>query len=460
MKQICCSWIEECELEGNGAVIRALSESIYQFDEIHLFYQDFFEAQVVQYEERLALETKIVLHPVQLNDPESYQEIYQATERILRGILSQESVLLHYHINSGNAHMATVAILLGKTIFPGELYQSYLDQEHDIHQIYRVDIPLSVEEDLLPALRKRADQSSFDRWRRYALSEKIMISSEHLKSIQKIAAYDLPVLILGEPGTEKQAVAKMIHQISDRKKERFIEIDCYGDFGNLSDINGATLYFNELSVLTFKQQQVLLQILRGYYREKVIDCRLIVATDQKTHELVSGRKLREELYYMLSVATIKLSPLRERQQILIDIAEILLDQINREMKVNDDLFEDRYLSPSAQHLIRAYRWPGNVDELYQTLRRVVLWGDGPKIDQDLLRKQMIDPPRLVDFSFEELSEAEPIQLDQIVNEVKRHYIKQALKIAGNNKTRSAKMLGYKSHQSLDYDINKLDIFLK
>ncbi len=123
-------------------------------------------------------------------------------------------------------------------------------------------------------------------------------------------------------------------------------------------------------------------------------------------------------------------------------------------------FQYRILTLSAQKLIQSYHWPGNIDELYHTLKRVVLWGSGAAIDDQMLQQQMIDPPKIDFYSFETLTEDHPIEMEEIICEVKRRYIKQALKITHNNKSRAAKMLGYKSHQRLDYDLNKLEIVLK
>ncbi len=239
-------------------------------------------------------------------------------------------------------------------------------------------------------------------------------SPEMLKvfaNIKKIATTDAAILLKGDKGTGKKLAAKIIHERSLRNKGPFVSINCtaipeplldqelFGyDKVSLTDAtaqkngmiemaNGGTLFLDEIENLPVHLQVKLLRLLQDRKIQKVgsreeidIDTRIIAATNIDLQKAIKEGKFREDLYYNISVITIELPPLRDRDDDILLLAHSFLNKFNYAHKKNIKGF-----SQTAIRALESYEWPGNVRELENKIQRAVIMSDDQVINpQELL----------------------------------------------------------------------------
>ena len=226
--------------------------------------------------------------------------------------------------------------------------------------------------------------------------------------IRKTAPADVTVLIQGESGTGKELVARAIHQQSKRASASLVCVNCAaipetlieselfghekGAFtgasasrtGLVEAADGGTLFLDEIGELPLDAQARLLRVLQegeirkiGSVETRHVDVRLIAATHRDLRALSKSGEFRLDLYYRLNVMQIELPPLRERQDDVLKIADILLEKACQR--------HDRAglrLSRAARQDLRDYPWPGNVRELENALERGVILAEGHLIHPD------------------------------------------------------------------------------
>jgi two-component system NtrC family response regulator len=228
--------------------------------------------------------------------------------------------------------------------------------------------------------------------------------------VRKVAASNVPVLIVGESGTGKEMVARTIHALSSRHAELFQPINCgsipetlleselfgheQGAFagavgqvrGKLESADNGTLLLAEVEgmspllqvkMLRFLQEKVV-QRIGGTY-DIPIDVRIIASTNIDIEKAVTGKKIREDLYYNLGVIKISLPPLRERGDDIILLSHFFLRKYAAEYNKRVRTF-----STVATRYLLEYDWPGNVCELENKVRRAVVMADGPVVEPSLL----------------------------------------------------------------------------
>ncbi|WP_085920169.1 sigma-54-dependent transcriptional regulator [Halomonas sp. CSM-2] len=226
--------------------------------------------------------------------------------------------------------------------------------------------------------------------------------------IRKTAPADVTVLILGESGTGKELVARALHQQSKRAKAPLICVNCAaipetlieselfghekGAFtgasaartGLVEAADGGTLFLDEIGELPLDAQARLLRVLQegeirkiGSVETRHVDVRLIAATHRDLRALSKSGEFRLDLYYRLNVMQIELPPLREREDDVLEIADILLDKACKRHER-----QGLRLSRAARHELRDYPWPGNVRELENALERGVILAEGHLIHPD------------------------------------------------------------------------------
>ncbi|MFY0992235.1 sigma-54-dependent transcriptional regulator [Halomonas sp. C05BenzN] len=237
--------------------------------------------------------------------------------------------------------------------------------------------------------------------------------------IRKTAPADVTVLIQGESGTGKELVARAIHQQSKRAAAPLICVNCAaipetlieselfghekGAFtgasaartGLVEAADGGTLFLDEIGELPLDAQARLLRVLQegeirkiGSVETRHVDVRLIAATHRDLRALSKTGEFRLDLYYRLNVMQIDLPPLRERDEDILEIADVLLDKAcHRHGR------EGLRLSRAARRTIHDYPWPGNVRELENALERGVILAEGHLIHPDDLG--LSAPPRPV-----------------------------------------------------------------
>ncbi|RUL88848.1 sigma-54-dependent transcriptional regulator [Tautonia sociabilis] len=219
---------------------------------------------------------------------------------------------------------------------------------------------------------------------------------------ETIAATRAPVLIHGEPGTGKSLVARTLHHQSPRGRGPFIELRCLGDpseeieralfgerpavgpatAGELARARGGTLYIDDVATLGPELQGRLLRLLRdgeyeplGSSRVERSDVRLVLGTREDLVEQVERGRFRQDLYYRISVVTLKLPPLRHRGSDIERLAEHFRARAAKRF--------DRPIigfAPQALVMLRRYHWPGNVQELEAAIERAVLLCRGRYIE--------------------------------------------------------------------------------
>jgi DNA-binding NtrC family response regulator len=275
-------------------------------------------------------------------------------------------------------------------------------------------------------------------------------------TIDKVAATEADILILGENGTGKELVARALHRQSPRAGEVFINVDMgaiaetlfeselfghmKGAFtdarenrpGRFELASGGTLFLDEIGNLSLAMQAKLLSVLEtrkvtrlGSNAPREIDIRLICATNMPLYDMVTRNEFRQDLLYRINTVEIQLPPLRERQE---DTA-LLVDHFL-------GIFSKKYkksitgVSAPALKKLERYLWPGNIRELMHTLERAVI----------LAESQMLQP---ADFLFPDTEkEVEGVVFDNYnLEDVEKAVIRKALKKNEGNVSHAAKDLG-------------------
>jgi DNA-binding NtrC family response regulator len=179
-----------------------------------------------------------------------------------------------------------------------------------------------------------------------------------------------------------------------------------------------------------------------------VDVRIIAATHRNlVHDVRDGR-FREDLFYRLAIAVLRLPALREREGDLSLLVDHVLKEINKDNMAAG--LGERSLTPAAKGRLVRHKWPGNVRELANTLRRAAVWSSTSVLDASDIEDALLpmeggdevdairDRPIGAGFS-----------LDGLVNEVQQHYIAKALELTQGRKVEAARLLGLKSHQVLN-----------
>jgi two-component system response regulator HydG len=229
---------------------------------------------------------------------------------------------------------------------------------------------------------------------------------ELLKRAARFARSDAPVVVLGETGTGKEVVARVLHANSGRSKEPFVAVNVAalpaelleselfghgkGAFtgaasarrGLFEEANGGTLFLDEIGEMPLPLQAKLLRALQdgevrrvGENRAFAVDVRIVCATHRDPAERVRQGLFREDLYFRLKVLTLKVPPLRARPEDVLPLAnQFLRDEKPRRRGFRED----------AERCLLAYRWPGNVRELQNAVKHGAALASGPEIAaQDL-----------------------------------------------------------------------------
>jgi two-component system response regulator HydG len=225
-----------------------------------------------------------------------------------------------------------------------------------------------------------------------------------MNSVSKVAKTDANILLLGENGTGKELIAKLIHHQSLRKEQPFIKVDVgsltptlfeselfghkKGAFtdaredriGRMELANGGTLFLDEVGNLALPLQTKLLSALQnreitplGSNKSLSINIRLISATNLDIHEAVRAGQFREDLLYRINTVEITLPPLRLRSDDIIPLAIHFLATYSSKYR------KEKILGAEALKYLQKYSWPGNVRELQHAVERAVIMSDQPEL---------------------------------------------------------------------------------
>ena len=297
--------------------------------------------------------------------------------------------------------------------------------------------------------------------------------------IEKIAGTDSTVLVMGESGTGKEMAARAIHFLSHRREKPFVSINCgalpenlleselfghsKGSFtGAVADKKGmfevavqGTLFLDEVGELSPWTQVKLLRALQekkirrvGGTEEIDVDVRIMAATNQDLKVMTEKGEFREDLYYRLNVISFEMPPLRERKPdlplLLTHFLEKHCQRMRRKMK---------RIAPEAMSVLESYPWPGNVRELENIIERVVAIEERETITEESLPADL--------FLAQDVPESKYIlqpgfSLNDYVDKVTCHFLKEALAATGGNLKETAGLLGL-NYRSLRYLIEKYSL---
>jgi len=274
--------------------------------------------------------------------------------------------------------------------------------------------------------------------------------------IEKVAATDANVLILGENGTGKELVARAIHQRSNRKDAVFVGVDMgaitetlfeselfghkKGAFtdaredrtGRFEIANNGTLFLDEIGNLSMSLQSKLLTALQNRHITRIgtnqpvpVDIRLISATNMPIHDLVGENQFRQDLLYRINTVEIRLPALRERMEDIPLITDHFIQKYCKKYRK-----EIKGISAQALKILQLYHWPGNVRELQHALERAIIMSEGDELtDHDFAFLKTGGG----NFTGEESS----LNLD----DVERSVIQKALNMHQGNISKAANDLG-------------------
>ena len=421
------------------------------------------------YIEWLAPQTSAALDGrlVDLNNPTDFRKIYQIAGDAIRSALdeyAEENPELTFHVSPGTSQMAAVWILM-RAQFPAQLIQTSIEAGLEL-----IDIPFEISAELVSQELAPKDEEltrmvglfnanpidSFD----YQSEVMVRLLGKAVKASKRA----VPVFIEGEPGTEKRELAQAIHKGGPRCDAAFIHVDCaafdvadlepriFGESGDNSRsawlcAENGTLYLESVELLPPTLQARLLTALTHTTPKSP---RMIVSSRVNLHAATTEGQFREDLFYSLAVVLLKIPPLRERTGDLGGIIETVLARVNEEAQ-DEPGFKPRQLSPAARDLLMRQAWPGNMYELLNTLRRTVVWSDSERIGEDAVWDALLSVTGRINSAdtILGLPIEDGVDIQKKVAEVVMHYIDRVREYTAGNKSRTAKLLGLSSYQTLE-----------
>jgi DNA-binding NtrC family response regulator len=284
-----------------------------------------------------------------------------------------------------------------------------------------------------------------------------------LEDLKAVATADTTVLLTGETGTGKGVIARVIHQLSERKGA-FVEVNCAsvpehlleseffghekGAFtgatstkkGKFEIASEGTIFLDEIGEMDRPLQAKLLRVLQDGTFERLgsnatlkTDARIVCATNKDLQQEVSEGRFREDLYFRLNVFPVRLKPLRERREAIPAIASYLVSAVSRRLGKPDLEISERDMERLA-----SYHWPGNVRELQNVIERAVILSRGGVLDLSRIELTTEGPSGTFTGS---------------LREVEKKAIQEALSRFGGNRRKTAEALGI-SLRTLQYKIKE------
>ncbi|NIS62614.1 MAG: AAA domain-containing protein [Proteobacteria bacterium] len=301
--------------------------------------------------------------------------------------------------------------------------------------------------------------------------------------IDQVAKTDVTVLIQGESGVGKEIVARVLHLYSPRRGEPFVKVNCAalperlleselfgydkGAFtgayrpkpGKFELAHGGTIFLDEIGDISPPLQAKFLQVLQdgefsrlGGKTDIRADVRVLVATNKNLEEAVQVGRFREDLYYRLNVVNISVPPLRERTQEIPVLVTHFLDKYGKKYA--------KRVSPPSPKLMKMFmrhQWPGNIRELENMIKRLVVLGDEAAIVEELSSK--VETKKVLQESSPHAQPPMPPVLplkevsQRAATEAERQAILKALTETNWNRKRAAKLLNI-SYKAILYKIKQ------
>jgi DNA-binding NtrC family response regulator len=301
-----------------------------------------------------------------------------------------------------------------------------------------------------------------------------------LQISEKIAQSEAAtVLIQGESGTGKEVIAHLIHDRSSRQNMPFVTVNCAnfpeqmlenelcghekGAFTDAKEVKKGllevafkgTLFLDEIGDMNLNLQGKILRLVEqkafrriGGVKDIQVDVRIITATNKDLLKLMEERKFREDLFYRINVASIKLPPLRERADDVLPLTKYFVQKYNEEFHKNV-----RTISKGVETFLREYSWPGNVRELKNVIERAMIL-----VEEDALLMEHL-PIEILGQASKQGAAIEGVRIppDGIsLEKVEEALVKQSLKMTNGNQTKAAKLLDI-SRDALRYRMQKFGL---
>ena len=500
MRRVLLAWVGVADIFGPskesnddvGPIAQALKAR--EFDHLVLlesFSKPEHQEMLAPYIEWLKKRTKVTIetYAEELAGPTDWGGIYRAALRACRAY--EKDSVLTFHLSPGTPPMAAVWLLLGKTVFSAELIESSRE-----HGVKTVTVPFDIAAEFLPDLLRAPDE----RLRNQSVVEspsapefkdiihRSEVMARLVRRARRVALRNVPVLIEGESGTGKELFAKAIHRASPRSAKPFKSVNCgaipltlvesvlfgyeKGAFtganqrrkGVFEEADGGTIFLDELGELPLDAQVKLLRVLQeskvtrlGATSDIDVDVRVISATNRVVIKEVEAGRFREDLYYRLAVAVLKIPPLRERTGDLGVLIDEMLMKENQEAEKQEPGYVHKKLSVGARNLLLSHPWPGNVRQLQHTLRSAIIWCDADTISTEEIHDLLLSAPQNMRRDVLNRPLGDGFNLQELLKEVGRHYVGRALDQADGNKTIAAKLVGAPSYQTLSNWMKKYTV---
>jgi two-component system response regulator HydG len=284
------------------------------------------------------------------------------------------------------------------------------------------------------------------------------------KLIELVAPTDMTVVVLGESGTGKEVAARMIHNSSKRKDQPFVAVDCgalpkelaaselfgheKGAFtgaisakkGHFEMANGGTLFLDEIGNLSYENQIKLLRVLQervirrmGSEKDIPVNVRIIVATNEDLKSAMSRGEFREDIFYRINEFNINLPSINENKEDLEEYLYFFLEKSNQEL---DKQIDD--IDNSVIEIFKKYSWPGNIREIKNVVKRLVLLTEGKTISKNALPSEFLNATL---NQVERNNNENNFNLKSVVEQAESETILKALKATNFNKSKCAELLG-------------------
>ncbi len=418
-----------------------------------------------------------------LHDPTDHVAILRYLRHHARDLLADYSDAVFYiSIASGTPSMHACWLLLvaDGTIPASILYGHPPQNAEEPYQVTEVDLSANEFPHISPKNNNLTDVADYVPDLSSICEELQIIGDDKgfidsLDRAARLAEYDCHVLVVGETGTGKEHVARLIHRMSGRRKDCFIPVNCAalpndlaesilfghekGSFtgahqkhdGEFSRADGGTLFLDEIGDMSLEIQAKLLRVLEDKLvkpiggKEKAIDVRVVAATNLDLGKAIREGRFRADLAQRF-LDTIELPPLRRRRGDIIKLATFTLTRWNREYGAS------RKIGRDALKKLQSYSWPGNVRELVSAIKRAAM----------ISKKEVINAAdlRLGDAAWfaapDEIGIPEPyegFQVKDYLDTAREKLFKRAIDIAKGNYAKASKMLGV-SPQAVHKFVNK------
>jgi len=303
-----------------------------------------------------------------------------------------------------------------------------------------------------------------------------------LKLADQFAVSDTTTILTGETGTGKSLIAEYVHFQSQRFKQPFLTVNCgaiprelieselfgyekgaftgahtKGKIGLVEKADNGTVFLDEIGELTLDIQAKLLQVLEkseffrvGGVEPVCVNIRFIVATNANLEELINNKRFRKDLYYRINVASLHLPLLKDRKEDIIPLTKYFIERFNK--KFNKQV---QKITKTAESLLMNYDWPGNIRELRNIIERIMILKKDSIINENdfcLFQQQKNLTSGPLSFPFNvTLGDGK-----NLLHKVQKTLIQHTLKIADNNKTKAAQLLGI-PRTSLQFYIDKFQV---